>query len=177
VVDRVATVVWELRDEGAEICFLDRVASGSHRLSGTAILAAEGSPYFIEYAVGVDPEWRTRSVDVTCNDARIELTADGSGRWSRPGFEGCVDVDLGFTPATNTLPIRRVGLAVGEAADLDVTWLRFPELTIERMKQRYERLADDRFLYSSPGFAAELRVDEHGLVLEYEGLWRSIGRA
>jgi hypothetical protein len=42
--------------------------------------------------------------------------------------------------------------------------------------QRYERLADDRYRYSSPGFTAELLVDEHGVVRLYEGLWRAIGR-
>lgn len=171
----IATVLWELSGEGAELCRLEDAEPG-FRLAGTAIVAEAGVPYFIEYAVGVDAEWRTRSVDVTCNEVTIELTADGAGNWSAPGFDGCIDVDLGFTPATNTLPIRRLGLAVGEAADLDVTWLRFPELELKRMTQRYERLADDRYRYSSPGFTAELRVDENGLVLEYEGLWRAIAR-
>ena len=172
--ERIASVLWELPDEGAEICFLDAVAPG-FRLSGTAILAAEGAPYIVEYAVGVDVDWRTRSVDVTCNEITIELTADGNGSWSIPGFEGCIDVDLGFTPATNTLPIRRLALNVGDAAELDATWLRFPELELERMTQRYERLADNRYRYSSPGFAAELEVDENGLVLRYEDLWRAVG--
>lgn len=171
----LATVVWELPGEGAEVCTLEDVQPG-FRLAGTAILAADGAPFFIEYEVGVDAEWRTRSVDVTCNEITIELTADGNGSWSAPAFDGCIDVDLGFTPATNTLPIRRAGLAVGEAADLNVAWMRFPELELERMTQRYARLADDRYRYASPGFTAELQVDEHGLVLEYEGLWRAIGR-
>jgi hypothetical protein len=171
----VATVLWELPGEGAEICTLEAVEPG-FRLAGTAIIAADGAPHFIEYAVGVDAEWRTRSVDVTCDEVTIELTSDGSGSWSTPGFDGCLDVDLGFTPATNTLPIRRVGLEIGEAANLDVTWLRFPELELERMTQRYERVAADSYRYSSPGFTAELKVDENGLVLEYEGLWRAIGR-
>jgi hypothetical protein len=173
---QIARVAWELPGEGAELCSLERSDFG-FLLTGTAILAVDGAPYFIEYTVGVDPEWRTRSVDVRCNELEIELTADGAGSWSVPGFDGCLDVDLGFTPATNTLPIRRLGLAVGEAAELDVTWVRFPELTLERMTQRYERLADDRYHYSSPGFDAELHVDEHGLVLDYSGLWRALGRA
>lgn len=173
--ERVATVVWELPGEGAELCMLEAVEPG-FRLTGKAILAADGTPYFIEYTVRVDAEWRTRSVDVTCNEVAIELTADGNGAWSAPGLDGCIDVDLGFTPATNTLPIRRAGLALGEAVDLDVAWLRFPELTLERMHQRYERLAGDRYRYSSPGFTAELTVGENSLVRAYEGLWRAIGR-
>jgi hypothetical protein len=111
---------------------------------------------------------------VRCNESVLELSADGVGGWSADGVEGCLDVDLGFTPATNTLPIRRGELAVGEAFDLDAAWVRFPALTLERLSQRYERLADDRYLYSSDGFRAELVVDAHGLVLEYEGFWRAI---
>jgi uncharacterized protein len=89
----------------------------------------------------------------------------------------CVDVDLGFTPATNTLPIRRLGLEVGEAAELAVAWLRWPTLRVERAEQRYERLARDRYRYSSGDFEADLTVDEHGLVVEYEGVWRAVARA
>jgi uncharacterized protein len=175
VAQTLATVVWELPGEGAEVCTLEDTQPG-FRLAGTAILAADGAPFLIEYAVGTDAQWRTRSVDVTCNEITIELSADGEGSWSVPGFDGCIDVDLGFTPATNTLPVRRRGLGVGRAVNLEVAWLRFPELELERMTQRYERLADDRYRYSSPGFTAELKVDENGLVLEYEGLWRAIGR-
>jgi hypothetical protein len=174
--ERLTSVVWELPGEGAELFALERGHDGSHSLSGTAILAADGVPYRIDYRVGVDAEWRTRAVDVDCNEVEIELTADGGGGWSEARFEGCVDVDLGFTPATNTLPIRRLELEVGDARELDVVWLRFPELALERVTQRYERLADDRYRYSSPGFTAELLVDEHGVVRLYEGLWRAVGR-
>ena len=38
------------------------------------------------------------------------------------GLEACVDLDLGFTPATNLLQIRRLALALGSIA----TRRRFP---------------------------------------------------
>ena len=53
----------------------------------------------------------------------------------------------------------------------------WPELRFERAVQRYARLADDRYRYTQDGFEAELTVDEDGLVLDYEGLWRAIARA
>jgi len=43
--------------------------------------------------------------------------------------------------------------------------------------QRYALLAKDRYRYTQDDFEAELTVDEHGLVLEYEGLWRAIANA
>jgi hypothetical protein len=39
--------------------------------------------------------------------------------------EGCLDIDLGFSPSTNLLPIRRLTLAVGEAATVRAAWLPF----------------------------------------------------
>jgi uncharacterized protein len=176
VAERVVAVVWELPGEGAEHCTLERT-DGGFRLTGTAVVAEQGAPYLVGYAVEADAEWRTRSTVVRCNGSRLELAADAAGGWSLPALEGCLDVDLGFTPSTNTLPIRRLGLEIGDAADIDAAWLRFPALKFERLSQRYERLAEDRYRYSSPGFQADLVVDAHGLVVEYEGFWRAIACA
>jgi uncharacterized protein len=88
-----------------------------------------------------------------------------------------VDVDLSFTPATNTLPIRRLRLDVGEEAEILVAWLVWPELEVRPVRQRYARLAQDRYRYAQDDFEAELVVDDEGLVLEYEGLWRAVARA
>lgn len=86
-----------------------------------------------------------------------------------------VDVDLGFTPATNTLPIRRLALAVGETRPVRSAWLRFPELRIEALEQTYTREAERVFRYRAlvdgEPFTARLETDAFGRVLRYEGLW------
>src|SRR5207247_1457892 len=89
----------------------------------------------------------------------------------RPDLQGCLDVDLGFTPATNTLPIRRLGLEPGGAAYIRAAWGLLPDLTVRAAAQRYDRLAERRYRYSSGPFASTLDVDEHGLVLDYPGGW------
>jgi hypothetical protein len=66
---------------------------------------------------------------------------------------------------------------VGEEADIAVAWLVWPELRLERAQQRYARLAKDRYRYTQDDFEAELTVDEQGLVLEYEGLWKAVALA
>lgn len=174
--ERIATVVWELPGRSAEHCALERAQPG-YRLAGTVVLAVDAAPHLVEYAVRVDEEWRTRSVEVRSNGSDLELSSDGAGGWSVPDLDGCTDVDLAFTPATNTLPIRRSALDVGGVLDLDAAWVRFPELTVERLSQRYERLAEARYLYSSNDFRAELAVDGNALVLEYEGFWRALAIA
>jgi hypothetical protein len=55
-------------------------------------------------------------------------------------------------------------------------WLRFPELTLEPLSQRYVRLDERRYRYESQGgsFVAELEVDDLGLVVHYEGGWQRV---
>jgi uncharacterized protein len=84
-------------------------------------------------------------------------------------------VDLAVTPATNTLPIRRLDLQIGHSASVTAAWIRFPELEIQPLSQRYTRLAKNTYRYESdPGFSTEIRVDDLGLVTYYRGGWERI---
>jgi hypothetical protein len=178
----VTAILWQASDGGSEVCVLERAGRG-HRLRGTVLTHAAERPIELRYAVTVDAGWATTGVEVLVSfaggEARepVELGRLWSGKKRPPGYEDCVDVDLSFTPATNTLPIRRLGLKVGEEKEIAVAWLVWPELRFERAVQRYARLAKDRYRYAQDDFEAELTVDEDGLVLEYEGLWRTVARA
>ncbi len=66
-------------------------------------------------------------------------------------------------------------MGVGETAEIDAAWIRFPELDVVRASQRYTRLADRRYLYQSRTFQAELDVDDLGLVVTYPGIWKRDG--
>jgi uncharacterized protein len=93
-----------------------------------------------------------------------------------PAVAGCLDVDLAFTPATNILPLRRLSLAVGESREMTAAWVRFPDLSVEPLAQRYTRLDERRVRYESRdgSFTAELEVDELGLVVRYKPLWERV---
>jgi hypothetical protein len=90
---------------------------------------------------------------------------------------GALDIDLGFTPATNTLPIRRLALTVGASAPVQSAWLRFPELRLEPLHQTYNREAERVFHYRAlvdgEPFEAQLDTDRFGRVVRYEGLWEA----
>jgi hypothetical protein len=108
----------------------------------------------------------------------LDVARNSAGEWTVGGapaanLKGCDDIDLGFTPATNLLPIRRLDLSIGGKAAVRAAWVRFPELTVEVLDQVYIRLAEDRYLYESAGgsFRRELRVDEVGFVVDYPGIW------
>ena len=179
----MATVLWQ----GVETGALDRcrLAAGPDglRLSGTVLTAEFGTPLEVRYLVEAGPDGLTRRVELGMDGGAVRrvLVADGAGRWRWEGgpelaeVAGALDVDLTVTPATNTLPIRRLAdLEVGQAAELRMAWVQFPGLAVLDSAQRYERLATDRWRFSAGDFEAELLVDPEGLVLEYSGLFRSL---
>ena len=105
---------------------------------------------------------------------------ESRGVWRSSGQElryihGCDDVDLAVTPATNTLPIRRLNLQVGSSASIIAAWVKFPDLTVQPLSQRYTRLDQNTYRYASnTGFSAEVVVDDLGLVITYPGGWERI---
>lgn len=168
---------------GREEACVKRTATG-WRLTGELDVEETGLAAQLRYAIECDPEWRTRSalVEGEAGGAlvRFALAADGAGQWTRdgnplPDLSGALDVDLGFTPATNTLPIRRLALVVGGSAPVRSAWLRFPELRLEPLEQTYTREAEQTFRYHAfvdgEPFIARLDTDVFGWVVRYEGLW------
>jgi len=158
-------------------------AEGAHwHLHGTAVFAHDGLPCRLDYRIVCDQAWRTRSARVAgwagTRRVGVDVSADAEHRWrvngaDQPAVDGCLDVDLGFSPSTNLLPIRRLALAVGDAADVRAAWLPFPSLDLQPLPQRYARTADRRYRYESDGgrFTAALDVDAAGFVTSYPGLW------
>jgi hypothetical protein len=180
-------LLWRyVRDEGLEYCSLWELPDGGGwALRGTAVVSYGGRPTEVRYRVVCDRAWRTRSVHVGVvsgeDKASLRLRAD-EGRWFAgdrevPQYAGCVDVDLGIGASTNTLPIRRLGLEVGQAREIEAAWVRFPDLSLEPLAQRYTRLSERRYRYESieSGFTADLEVDDLGLVLVYPG-WCEVVR-
>ncbi len=156
------------------------------RLEGAVVGVVDGRPLRAEYAIACTPDWRTRLAEVVLAHGdevrQLSLAADGAGRWWRDGDElpalaGCLDVDVSVTPSTNVLPIRRLALGVGEARDVPAAWVRVPSLDVQLLPQRYARLAERRWRYESRGgaFAAELDVDDVGLVTRYGEIWETLG--
>jgi len=168
---------------GHESCRLFSQDSHWH-LEGTAVFSHEQRPCRLDYQVICDAAWRTLSANVrgwvgnTVID--IQIKTDPSGQWwlnevEQPDVTGCIDVDLNFSPSTNLLPIRRLGLAVGETAEVKAAWLRFPSFKLEPLPQQYHRLGETAYRYESAGgqFFADLKVNGSGFVIDYPGIWRA----
>jgi uncharacterized protein len=163
-----------------------RQGQGGIQADGLVLRFHEGQGLRIGYQVHCDSGWRTQQVMVKLSgpgEKEVRLLADGNGSWNGPNGEplealnGCIDVDIMATPFTNTLPIRRLGLGVGESIEIEAAYVRIPDLQISRSRQRYTCLEKQagrgRYLYESldGDFNAQLVVDAEGLVLDYEGIW------
>jgi hypothetical protein len=73
------------------------------------------------------------------------------------------------------LPIRRLDLAVGQAAEVRAAWLRFPGFELEPLAQVYRRVDAGTYRYESGGgpFVADLQVNAAGFVTDYPGIWQA----
>ena len=179
-------VSWRRSDEvlADELCTLSVRPSGLSMV-GTVLGAEGGLPVRIEYQVLTDASGFTTAVHV--RDLRgfeqrtLALDRDPKGRWTVDGaparaLSGCSDVDLGCSPSTNTLPIRRLRLAIGASHSIKAAWIRFPGLSVDKATQTYTRLDEFTYRYASGTFSAELTVDDDGLVGAYAE-WRRTGIA
>jgi len=183
--DSVRVVAWEnLRLNGTEYCALWHSAE-DWLLKGTVVGVLEDHrPMLASYEIHCDQNWLTRLLQVERTIGKstktLTLNVKGRGLWRSSGHElpevrGCLDVDLAVTPATNTLPIRRLDLGIGKSESVTAAWVKFPELEIRLLSQRYTRTAKNIYRYESDtGFSAEIVVDDLGLVTTYPGGWERI---
>lgn len=143
-------------------------------------VAAEGAGWArsvrLELAAGT---WRVTTSEQ--GDLDTVLSAAGHAGAGLPGSEdpdllyGAFDVDLGGSPLTNTLPVRRLGLhepnaEVGMAHRLNVAWVLLPSLEVVQADQIYTALGDGRVRYASETFSVDFTVDDDGFVVDYPGL-------
>ncbi len=179
-----AAILWRRLDiEGHDSCQLVRLEDG-WRLTGMAVFGHEGQACVASYGAECDAAWRTRSAVVTgwlgAQALDFHISTD-AGRWTLNGVEqpqvaGCIDVDLGFTPATNLLGLRRFALAIGQQTPAAAAYLAFPELRMQWLEQTYCRLDATKYRYTASAYRYDdvLEVSEHGFVLDYPGLWKAV---
>jgi hypothetical protein len=194
------TVLWrELEEQGpgTHWCELAQDGNGDGwQIAGVVLTAEAGLPIQARYQIGIDARWATREVEITVrdgngNERQLHVHVDAEQRWQierepvaeigmvsedTAALAGFFDIDLSLSPATNTLPIRRLAPAIGETVDVTAVWIGFPELVVELLPQRYTRLDERRYRYESNdgAFVREIEIDDLGLVVRYEGLWQRI---
>ncbi len=183
------TVRWsDWQGEGLEHCCLLQNSEGL-LLEGVVAGTREGL-YGAHYLVRTDADLRTREVRLTyVAGSSLHVTADGRGHWHDmigdapiSSLEGCLDVDIGVTAATNTLPIKRLRLEKEASQNILAAYVPLPSqiegsFLPRRAEQRYTCLVPNRrYLYEGlfRDFSADLEVDEFGLVRDYPDTFRRV---
>jgi hypothetical protein len=181
----IRRVIWRrnLDDRSFEECVVTTRPDGVG-IVGHVIAAQDGAPLVVRYDIDCSNNWSARSVmieqklgDVT-RHLKLERRNDG---WlvdsiNDARLDGCAEPDLGLTPSTNALAIRRLDLAIGQAAVIRCAWIKFPALSVEPSLQRYERLGERDYRYTNvaSGFTALVAVDALALPVSYENTWTRI---
>lgn len=174
--------------EGNEVDHCSFVKNADSFVIEGVVIGNRSEGYAAHYHVRADNGFCTREVRVEfVGGPRLHLSADGKGNWFDmigghpvPGLAGCLDVDIAATPATNTLPIKRLALKEQATHDILVAYIPLAtgiecDLVPRVMAQNYTCLIQGkRYRYESApnGFTAELQVDRYDVVLDYPEMFR-----
>lgn len=180
----VASILWRRLDhEGHDACRLIETPDG-WTLSGQANFVEEGGLLCgLAYRVECARDWVTRKADVSGFVGReplsLSIAHSPDAGWTvddkaRPDLDGLIDVDLGFTPATNLIALRRFALKIGESALAPAAWFAFPDPRVARMEQTYRRLDEACYDYTGIAYHEVLTVSPAGFVTDYPRLWSAV---
>jgi uncharacterized protein len=152
----------------------------------STVVCLEDGGFEIRHQWRLSSDWRAQSLSIERFDAdgrrRLQVERSGDG-WlvddvPRPDLEGADEPDLSITPFCNTFPIRRTPGGVASSLTLDTCYIDAAAMSVERSRQRYDRLGPHRVRFVdlgvSRGFQAEVEVDDDGLVLKYEHLFERV---
>jgi hypothetical protein len=177
-----ASALWRRQDTpGHDACHLEQHDSG-WRLQGMTVFRQDGGTARLTYDVRCDRAWRSQEGRVlgwfNLQPIDISIARTREGLWTVNGevvrdLERCIDLDFGFTPATNVFQLRRLALAPGRAADTPAAWLDASSGTFLALPQRYERRTETTYWYEAPTveYANELEVTPIGFISRYPHLW------
>ena len=158
---------------------------GGWLLRGAAAFDHKSGSAAVAYQVEVDASWKTKRGIVSgfLGDKAIthEIRRDDAG-WRLngllvAGLEHLVDLDYGFTPATNVLQLSRIALEPGQRAEVPVVWFDLDSVALIELPQSYERRTETSYWYEAPTvpYRALLEIASNGFVQSYPGLWRLVG--
>ena len=167
---------------------LEHVILGKNFADSILLAVSEdGEPFRLTYRLTWDDGWRLREAVLRVATHRFErsltLRTDGHGNWRngeqrpRSKLDGCLDIDIWPTPFTNTFPIRRERMRVGQRREFRMAWISAPDLSVKPQPQAYTRLADRTYLFENldgSGFKAKLSVDANGFVIDYPKLFKRV---
>lgn len=143
----------------------------------------DGADASVQYVVRLSPLWQVRQLLLfrDLDEPDLWLGTDGHGHWGeingahRVDLDGGIDVALGITPFTHSIPIRRTALAVGQAAPTVLLDVDVDTLGVVAVPAELRRLGEHRYELEGADGTSVLDVDDHGLVIDLPGRFRRHG--
>ena len=200
--------VWTKDDpSGMEQCELTMGPGGL--VARSVAIGSTPVPYRLDLELTTGADWVTQRLSLTALGDRwtrmLVLERNGDGVWTGirttdgsgpptvgdPGPDDAVepgsiparvlDVDVQWSPVTNIMPVRRLGLdRAGSAGTFTMAWVSVPSLTVTLDDQHYTLLGVDdgdvcvRFESGDGFFTAVIRCDPDGVPLDYPGIARRV---
>jgi hypothetical protein len=175
------TIIWRKIDTpGHDACSLYQNAFG-WAICGTAVYLFNNTPALANYLVTCDTSWQFLhgKINGFVESKAFEFTISRkNGLWTLnavpvSGIETCIDLDLGFTPATNLIQLKRLCLPLNKKAEVPVAWIDISEGALKLLPQSYERKNEISYWYTAPsaGYSGLLEIDSTGFICNYPGLW------
>lgn len=135
----------------------------------------------VQFVQRISPAWSTRQFMLfrDLDQPDLWLANDGRGRWGevngahRPDLDGCVDVDVAGSPFPLTVPMRRLPLEIGHAAELPAARVDVQTLGVVPHLRRLTRLERRRWRLQIPDIALDVSfdVDDHAVALDVPHLF------
>ena len=146
---------------------------------------ADGIRHGVMYEASLTLDWTFEAILLQRTDGVMGVLRCGiDGKWfdmqaeELPQLGGCIDIDFEMTPFTNTLPIRRAPLEIGETRHFRMAYITADTLEPYADEQIYTRLSDRVYRFENGEgddyFTTDISVDENGLVVNYPELFERV---
>jgi uncharacterized protein len=162
----MAIYAWRgLEEPLFEVAFVE-LGGGRLSAQGTQL----GGGHRLEYVLETGEGFVSERLQLACRTRDGTRTLD-LRRGSVPLVGEVLDLDLGYSPLFNSLPVLRDRLHEGgEAHDYVMAWVAVPELSVSESRQHYSPLGDGLVRFRSGTFSADVEFDADGFVVRYPGL-------
>ena len=91
-------------------------------------------------------------------------------------FDGCIDIDIFPTPFTNSLPLKRDPLKIGDQKEFNMLWVDLLAGVARKDRQQYLRVGEHIYQFNSldTGFTEVIEFNNDMFVAFYPRLFRLI---
>lgn len=179
------TIIWASLAWPSIVTHQSRLTSTNRLERGWAVgRSDEGRIFSYMYGLKLTTDWQLQTVLIIdqLNDRAIELRKTDQ-KWYEvtsnkhlKTLDGVPFIDISVSPFTNTLPIKQLSLTEN-TTQIEAIFFDENTFSLRKVQQKYSKLDDTTYKYQDveqPDFSAILQLDEDGLIIDYEHLFKRL---